>query len=248
MASVTLSDDVGATTSASASAVAVASGLTVRATVLPSGGDVGIALSFRAVGTGGTAPLSFAWQFGDGSTSTGATPTHAYPSAGTDRVNLTATDALGAVATASLSVVVASDPTATISAAPSAPGASSDRLSANVSGGTAPFNYTWLFGDSTESGLPSPVHQYADSGELHSPAMGERLGRGSVHRSMTVSGSGASSSPSTTSSSGGSGTPLWFWLGLAILLIAGAVGAIVLGRRTRPAEPRDQGPSPPTGA
>ncbi len=45
-------------------------------------------------------------MFGDGTTGTGVTPTHAYASAGTYPVSLTVTDNLGATNTASRSLFV----------------------------------------------------------------------------------------------------------------------------------------------
>ena len=44
----------------------------------------------------GDTPLTFAWDFGDGSTGSGATPTHVYQSDGSYTVVLTVTDAKGA--------------------------------------------------------------------------------------------------------------------------------------------------------
>lgn len=47
---------------------------------------------------------SYAWDFGDGTTGTGATPTHDYTTAGTHTVTLTVTDNRGATATTTGSI------------------------------------------------------------------------------------------------------------------------------------------------
>lgn len=69
-----------------------------RAPVADAGGpysaDVGVAISFD--GTGSYDPdndtITYAWNFGDGATATGATPSHAYAAAGTYTVSLVVND------------------------------------------------------------------------------------------------------------------------------------------------------------
>src|SRR5438093_193476 len=53
---------------------------------------VGTITAFNATASNGTAPFTFTWAFGDGSTGIGSTVTHAYSSAGTFTVVLTAKD------------------------------------------------------------------------------------------------------------------------------------------------------------
>jgi hypothetical protein len=60
-------------------------------------------------------PMTYLWDFGDGSSATGSGPTHAYSSPGVRTVTLTVTDSEGAVGTASLQIDVRAP-------APAAPG------------------------------------------------------------------------------------------------------------------------------
>ncbi len=55
-------------------------------------------------------PLTYAWDFGDGATGSGATPSHAYADNGAFTATLTVTDPHGAFATASASVTVLNVP------------------------------------------------------------------------------------------------------------------------------------------
>ena len=52
-------------------------------------------------------PITFAWRFGDGATSSAESPTHAYKKAGKYRVTLTVTDDFGATGTTSKTITVA---------------------------------------------------------------------------------------------------------------------------------------------
>src|SRR5690606_14443942 len=53
-----------------------------------------VTVNFSANVSGDT-PITYSWDFGDGSTGTGATPSHTYTEAGTYTVTLTATNANG---------------------------------------------------------------------------------------------------------------------------------------------------------
>jgi YVTN family beta-propeller protein len=69
--------------------------------------SVGSPIVFTAQISGGTPPYTVVWSFGDGSFGKGLTTSHAYATAGSYAVNVTATDAADAMVNASLPVVVA---------------------------------------------------------------------------------------------------------------------------------------------
>src|SRR6202521_5424685 len=150
--------------------------------------------NFSAAPMSGTAPLSvafsnqstgtlttYAWDFGDGSTSTVASPTHAYAAAGSYSPSLTVSGAGGSNTKTQANLITVSAPTA----APVA------NFSANTTSGPAPLSvvftsastgsissYAWNFGDGTTSAATNPTHAYAAAGS-YSP-------------SLTVSGAGGS--------------------------------------------------------
>jgi hypothetical protein len=72
----------------------------------PYAGDVGEDISFTGFASGGTEPYTWAWDFGDGGSSTEQNPTHAYDAAGVYDVTLTVTDAAMKTATNSTTATI----------------------------------------------------------------------------------------------------------------------------------------------
>ncbi|MDP1793959.1 MAG: PKD domain-containing protein [Acidimicrobiales bacterium] len=95
---------------------------TARMTPTSASGVAPVTIAFNGTtssDTDGTI-ASYAWNFGNGSTATGATPSHTYTAAGTYTVTLTVTDNAGATGTATGTVSVTAPPTNTVPAAPTA--------------------------------------------------------------------------------------------------------------------------------
>ena len=70
---------------------------TANFTATPTSGTVPLTVNFTDTSAGG--PTSWAWDFGDGGTSTAQSPSHTYTSTGTFTASLTATNELGSTST-----------------------------------------------------------------------------------------------------------------------------------------------------
>ncbi|HWR28041.1 MAG TPA: PKD domain-containing protein [Candidatus Thermoplasmatota archaeon] len=68
--------------------------------------EIGEDIIFDGSAEGGAAPYTWAWDFGDGNTSTEQNPTHAYDAAGVYNVSLTVTDAAEETATATTTATI----------------------------------------------------------------------------------------------------------------------------------------------
>lgn len=231
--SVSITDAVGATADAGPIALTASAAPTVTTTAAPLPSDVGHPVTFTStLGSSARGIDSYNWSFGDGSFTDTQNASHAYATPGAYSVVLNATDGDDSTATARLTVSIAADPSLVVAASSThpAPGAMTTFF-ANVSGGTAPYDYTWLFGDgSPASDVPSPDHAFGGSGTYTVQAWANDSEGETTHQTLTVTvGSGAGSSP------GGSigGVPLWFWAGIGALAAVLVVGGVLLARRGR---------------
>jgi PKD repeat protein len=113
----------------------------------------------------------YSWDFGDGTSATGITTTHAFRTVSIFQVKLTVTDARGASATATQSVTVTTPtpPTATFTVSPTPAPVNVDVFfNASASRAVGPgrniVSYAWAFGDgSTGSGV-TVSHRYQGAG------------------------------------------------------------------------------------
>ena len=134
-------------------------------------GTIPLSVTFSDASTSGSAPItSWAWSFGDGSTSTEQNPTHSYTSAGTYTVSLMVTTSVGSDTETKSSYITATTSGTTPTAS----------FNASVTHGTAPLTVTftdssdpgssditswfWSFGDNKTSTEQNPVHTYTSVG------------------------------------------------------------------------------------
>jgi PKD repeat protein len=140
---------------------------TIRATPTPA--DSGVPVHFSASQIGGTPPFVDNWSFGDGTTSSSPSPSHAYDSAGTYQVNLTVHDALSESTTTSLAIPIAPALAASVRAHRNPVDAGVPvQFTSTISGGFGNVSYAWNFGDgpTSNSSLADPTHGYASSGNF----------------------------------------------------------------------------------
>ena len=145
--------------------------LTASFTYNPSSPQVGRQITFTAFASGGAAPYTYSWIFGDGSTTTGATVTHTYSSSGTFNVVLTVKDSGSPQQTASSQQsVTASNPapsrlTSSFTYSPSSPNVGQTvSFTASASGGRQPYSYSWSFGDGSTGTGGTVTHVYSSAG------------------------------------------------------------------------------------
>jgi PKD repeat protein len=116
---------------------------------------------------------SYEWNFGDGATGTGETPSHVYAAAGTYPISLTVTDNNGSVGAATASVTVTAPdapqsfpPLTSFTASPVSGGDYTMRFDA--SGSSDPdgsiSSFSWNFGDGSSGSGATTTHAYAGAG------------------------------------------------------------------------------------
>ena len=84
--------------------------LTATAAFDVSSGTIPLVVTFSASGSGGVAPYTYSWNFGDGGTSTQQNPSHTFQVAGTYSVTVVVTDSKGNSVTKTVTVTANSSP------------------------------------------------------------------------------------------------------------------------------------------
>jgi outer membrane protein OmpA-like peptidoglycan-associated protein len=126
-------------------------------------------VQFTSSAMGGCPDYTYAWNFGDGTTSTETNPSHTYDKAGTYNPSLTITDKKGNTAMASMSSITVNCPpiSASASGTPTSGAAPfTAAFKATAQGGCPPYTYAWDFGDGGNSTEQAPSHSYAVQGAV----------------------------------------------------------------------------------
>jgi PKD repeat protein len=139
--------------------------LTTSMSLNVSKGVTPLSVQFDAHASGGTPTYTYSWDFGDGGTSSSATPTHAYLSPGTYDVSVVTTDKKGREVRETKTVTVGSPIHASFSSnITSGTAPLSVQFNSEISGGFTPYTYSWTFGDGGRSTEKDPVHVFSTPG------------------------------------------------------------------------------------
>ncbi len=130
----------------------------------PLSGTAPLSVTFTDAST--NTPTSWAWDFGDGGTSTLQNPTNEFTAAGTYTVTLTATNAGGSdseTKTGYVTVTGATPPVAAFSATPLS-GTVPLTVTFTDESTNTPTSWAWTFGDGSTSTEQNPSHTYNTAG------------------------------------------------------------------------------------
>lgn len=142
--------------------------LACNASASPTSGSAPLTVTFAGEAASGNPPYTYAWDFGDGSTGSGQSASHAYNTGGSFNARLTVTDTLANTAQDNhLTITVAPPATLTVnaSATPLSGNAPLNvAFSAAAAGGIPPYTYLWNFGDGGAGTGQSTSHSYDTQG------------------------------------------------------------------------------------
>jgi PKD repeat protein len=130
--------------------------------ITPTAGDW---VAFHGTASGST-PITYAWDFGDGGSGSGANTSHRYTAAGLYTVVLTASNCGGVTSVETHEVQVlpegGCDTVGITDVIAQVDGCAVD-FSATLTG-DLPYTYLWAFGDGATSALAAPTHTYTQTG------------------------------------------------------------------------------------
>jgi PKD repeat protein len=203
--------------------------------------DIAGSIAFTPSVTEVSTAVNYSWTFGDGGVaSTATSPSHSFASEGVFDVVVIVRDLLGGSAEATVTVTVNPALGGVASASPASGTARvSETFTATATGGTAPFDFAWVFGDGTAGTGASVAHAYRSEGTYNATVWINDSGGGTFSQTVTVSVASAGSTLGL-----GTGAILYLLVGSVVLV--GAVAAVwVVRRRSRP---KSGGPSRPPNA
>jgi PKD repeat protein len=213
---------------------------TVTASISKASVDAGQPVTLTGAVSGGASPNSVRWNLGDGTNSTTLSGAHTYSKTGEVTATLTVTDLVGHTVFASASVFVNPALTLSANATPVSPvNGTWVALTSQVTGGTAPFTFSWTLGDGSSSSVSSLGHVYAHAGN-YTVGLNVTDSAGAtkaVTFQVAVQAAPTPSHPPSPSSSSSvsltSGTGLYLLLGIILLLVIVVALAAMLAMRPR---------------
>lgn len=138
--------------------------LTVSASADPTLVQMGVPVDFTATASGGVAPYTWSWDFGDSVTSTQQNPTYTYYQSGSFTATVTVTDDIGSSVSDSVQVDVYAEFIIETNGPYEALVDGTIILNATVTGGNAPFSFDWNLGDGVTKTGQDITHVYSSPG------------------------------------------------------------------------------------